>query len=140
MDSYSSSAKSLILAAIVIQIVFLVIDLLFFSFLAIFSSNTQTGTGTVTLSSPFFASLFGVGILGIGFIFSILWIFLDYFLLYKKIIDDKIEEAKSNAIILGILQLLFDGLIPGILIIIAYTKLSDSVNYGMRDKDDDNTF
>ena len=73
-------------------------------------------------------------------IFSILWIFLNYFLLYKKITDDKIEEAKSNALILGILELLFDGLIPGILIIVAYTKLSDSVSYGMKEKDDDNMF
>ncbi len=136
MDSYSSSAKSLIFAAIVIQTVFLVIGMLFFSFFAVF----PFGAGTVISPSPFPPLLFGVGILGIGFIFSILWIFLNYFLLYKKIIDDKIEEAKSNALILGILELLFDGLIPGILIIVAYTKLSDSVSYGMKEKDDDNMF
>ena len=136
MDSYSSSAKSLISAAIVIQTVFLVIGMLFFLFFALFSF----GAGTVTSPSPFFPSLFGVGILGIGFIFSILWIFLNYFLLYNKITDDKIEEAKSNALILGILELLFDGLTPVTPIIVAYTKLSDSVSYGMKEKDDDNMF
>ena len=142
MDNYSSSAKSLIFAAIVFQAVFLVIGMLFIPFFAIASTsiNGLTGAGTVTLSSPVFIPFFAIGILSIGFIFGILWILLDYFLLYKKIIEDKIEEAKSNSLVLGILQLLLGGLIPGILIIIAYTKLSDSINYGMKDKDDNNMF
>ncbi len=140
MDNYASSAKSLIFAAIIIEVVFLVIGIIVFLFAFAVSFTTTVSNGPVTSITTEPALPFIFGIISIAFIFGIFWILLDYFLLYKKILADKIEEAKSASLVLGIIQLIFGGLIPGILILVAYGKLADSVNYRMNhhEKEGDN--
>lgn len=66
-------------------------------------------------------------IMSIILLIGILWILLDYFLIYKRLATERVKEAETPAIVLGIIQLIFAGLIPGILLIIAYVKIRDSL-------------
>ncbi len=75
--------------------------------------------------SGFGIGLFGL-VFGIIFLIGLLWILLDYFLVYKNLAEEKVEEAETPSLVLGILQLLFGGFITGILLIIAYVKIRDS--------------
>ena len=73
---------------------------------------------------------FGIfaGIFAIIFAISIVWIFLDYFLVYRNLKSPlDLPKAQSPALILGIIQLLFGGFIPGILLLVAYLKIGDAM-------------
>lgn len=112
LDGKGSTAKTLTLVAIVLQAVFFVIGI--FEVIAVIALVPLGGVGFITL---FFA---------FGFLVGILWILLDYFLIYKKVKEEKVREAETPALVLGILQLIFGGFIPGILLIVAYVELKDS--------------
>ncbi len=112
LDGKGSTAKTLTLVAIVLQAVFFVIGI--FEVIAVIALVPLGGIGFITL---FFA---------FGFLVGILWILLDYFLIYKKVKEEKVREAETPALVLGILQLIFGGFIPGILLIVAYVELKDS--------------
>ncbi|MBX8637693.1 MAG: hypothetical protein KIY11_04955, partial [Thermoplasmata archaeon] len=58
---------------------------------------------------------------------GLLWILLDYFLIYRKLVTGKVEEAETPALVLGTIQLILGGVITGILLIVAYVKIKDSV-------------
>ncbi len=49
-----------------------------------------------------------------------------YVLVYRPLKDGRVEEALTPALVLGILALLFAGIIPGILLILAYLKAKDA--------------
>jgi len=79
--------------------------------------------------------MFGFGIVGlifgVGFAISIVWIALDYFLVYVNLqTQANVPRARTPALVLGIIQLLTGGLIPGILLLIAYVKIGDSMRRG----------
>lgn len=123
LDQDASSAKSLTLAAIIIQAVFFVIGILLVLLLAIAFVTTTGPTGaTMSIAGAGVFTLF----FSVGFAISLVWILLDYFLIYKKLAEERVSEAETPCIVLGIIQLLFSGLIPGILLIIAYVKIRDS--------------
>ena len=132
LDRYSESAKTLVLVAIILQVVFSLIAVFIYAAVFAVVPATTIGPGGTTVSTGFpaaglfivLASVFG----GIG----LLWILLDYFLLYKKIADGRIEETDTTSLVLGILQLLFGGLIPGILILVAHGKIGDAINNKLR--------
>ena len=124
LDSDASTAKTLTLVAIILQVVFFVIGLfVVLGFVIAMTTYTAPGVVTTTGPSPFLFT----GIFGAIFLVGLLWILLDYFLIYKKLVEEKVEEAESPALILGIIQLLFGGFITGILLIVAYVKIKDSV-------------
>jgi len=79
--------------------------------------------------APAFA---GIGIFGVIlaslFIVGIIWLLLDYFLIYVNLKEEHVERAETPALVLGILQLILGGIITGILIIVAYVKIKDSLN------------
>ena len=138
-DTDRSSARTLTLVAIIIQIVFFAFGLLLVPFfllgLGFFSTNrsfvvngTTVNFGGATNSAPFAA--FGIisAIFGVGFLISIIWIVLDYVLIYRNLgASGNVASARTPSIVLGILQLIFGGVIPGILLIIAYLKIGDSL-------------
>ncbi len=131
IDIDASEAKSLALVAIILQLVFFVIGIIGIVFagalFAISRVSTTTGVGTtVTTNVPYFFGIFSI-FFSIAFLIGLVWILLDYFLIYKKLAEDKVREAETPAIVLGIIQLIFGGLIPGILLIIAYIKIRDSL-------------
>jgi hypothetical protein len=151
-DSDASTAKTLTLAAIIVQVVFFIIGIVFASFFFAFvgalssispstvtfvqGSTTFTGiySSTNTFQTGSTLSFFGIFALvfGIMFVVSIVWIVLDYLLVYRNLSSAAtIANAKTPALVLGIIQLVFGGFIPGILLIAAYLKIEDSFGRGM---------
>ena len=126
LDSDASTAKTLVLVAIILQAVFFVIGILeVIGLVALLTGTTVPSTNTTPSLGAFgiIAIVFSIA-LAIG----ILWIALDYFLIYKRLKEEKVREAETPAIVLGIIQLIFGGLIPGILLIVAYVKIKDSLS------------
>ncbi len=136
LDPDASTAKSLTLVALILQAVFFFIGIAavtyFFLFFAAVSSITSiNGATTTSIGSGFVfapvAGFFSV-IFGFAFIVSIVWIVLDYVLVYRNLSSPQsVANARTPSIVLGIIQLLFGGFIPGILLIIAYVKIGDSM-------------
>ncbi len=141
LDPYTESAKTLTLVAIIIQAVFLIIGVLIIMFFGIAEVATSSSTVTayysngtvhkaVVVSSPpaMYGPLSILILITVVIALGLLWILLDYFLVYRKISLEKIEEASTSSIVLGIIQLIFGGLIPGILLILAYIKIRNSID------------
>ncbi len=128
LDSDASTAKTLVLVAIIFQAIFFVIGIFEVIALAAFLTVTTVPPTSSTLSLGAFGIITVVfsAALAIG----ILWIVLDYFLIYKRLKEERVREAETPALVLGIIQLIFGGLIPGILLIIAYVKIRDSLHRG----------
>ena len=129
LDSDASTAKTLTLVAIILQAIFFVIGI--FEVIALVAFLVVVPTVTPTNAIP---SLDVSGIIAIIFsaalAIGILWIALDYFLIYKKLKEERVREAETPSLVLGIIQLIFGGLIPGILLIVAYVKIKDSLHRG----------
>lgn len=126
----AESARTLVLAAIVVQVVFFVIGIAILS-LAI---GLIIGSGQTTV--PGNQALFIISIVfGFLFIFGLLWIFLNYYLVYKPIVARDLYKAEGPALALGIIELIFDGLIPGVLLIIAYSRIGDALMYEESEKE-----
>ena len=126
LDSDASTAKTLTLVAIILQAVFFVIGI--FEVIALAAlltvtkvppTNTTISIGVPNIITAVFSAALAIGIL---------WIALDYFLVYKKLKEERVREAETPSLVLGIIQLIFGGLIPGILLIVAYVKIRDSVH------------
>lgn len=129
LDSDASTAKTLTLVAIILQAVLFVAGLFIIIGLFAFAATSTTigPGGTTTTMAP----LAGIGLLGAIFAIvlaiGIIWILLEYFLIYKKLAEEKVAEAETPAIVLGIITLIFGGILTGILLIIAYVKIRDSI-------------
>ncbi|MCL4450040.1 MAG: hypothetical protein M1386_01820 [Candidatus Thermoplasmatota archaeon] len=128
LDSDASTAKTLALVAIILQAVFFVIGI--FEIIGLATLLTITTVPPTSTTLP----LGAFGIIAIVFAaalaIGILWIALDYFLIYKKLKEERVREAETPSLVLGIIQLIFGGLIPGILLIVAYVKIRDSLHRG----------
>jgi hypothetical protein len=131
LDSDASTAKTLTLVAIILQLVFFVIgivEVIGLAFLLAVKNTVITSNGSViTTSVPMGAFTIISLIFSVALLFGLLWILLDYFLIYRKLQTERVREAETPSIILGIIQLIFGGLIPGILLIVAYVKIRDSL-------------
>lgn len=124
-DRDRESARTLINAAIIVQSVFtgiFVVAMIFVLAATSFSANPPGALGMAIIAM----------ITIIGTAFALLWILLDYFLLYRKIVEDRLEEIESTALVLGIIQLIFGGVVAGILILVAHGRISSSINYRIR--------
>ncbi len=135
LDNDASTAKTLTLVAIILQMIFFAAGLIMVvglsAFLS-FSSVASTGTVTTTAVPNIFAIVLAV--FSIFFIVGAVWILLDYFLVYKKLANEKVKEAETPSLVLGIVQLIFAGVIAGILLIVAYVKIRDSIDRGLGQK------
>jgi hypothetical protein len=129
LDSDASTAKTLTLVAIILQAVFFVIGIFETLALALlFMSAPSPSTINTTVTSSIAVPNVIAVILSVALAIGILWILLDYFLIYKRLKEERVKEAETPAIVLGVIQLIFGGLIPGILLIVAWIKIKDSVN------------
>lgn len=143
LNGDASTARTLTLVAIIVQIVFFVIGLFVLVGLALFtavtavpSSGVQVFSGTTTTifsnnqaPAVFFPTFGLISLVFVfGFAVSIIWILLDYFLIYNNLkFQSTVSRARTPSFVLGVIQLIFGGLIPGILLIIAYVKIGDSM-------------
>ena len=133
LDSDASTAKTLALVAIILQVVFFVIGI--FEVIALIallsfrpSVTASTGATVTGQVAPIGGIVIIYLVLSFALLIGIVWIALDYFLIYKRLREEKVREAKTPTLVLGIIQLIFGGLIPGILLIVAYVKIKDSLN------------
>ena len=136
MDPDLQSAKTFTLIAIILQAVLLIFALLTVS---VFTITSYQGINIITypngttqriVSSPtvYINPLTMLFILIAVSIIPLIMIFLDYFLVYKPISEERAEESKTPSLVLGIIQLFTGGLIVGILLILAYVKINDAIN------------
>ncbi|MFQ5837894.1 MAG: hypothetical protein ACE5HJ_03835 [Thermoplasmata archaeon] len=134
------SAKTLALIAIIFQAITLVIGLVFLMLLVIFlltlfapppvqayavNASTTFEVQQVSMVMPLFlpmAFFTGFGIL------PLIFLLLTYFLVYKRLSEGRVEETLMPALVIGVFSLFLGGLIPGILLIIAYVKAKDGHN------------
>lgn len=127
MDPFIDDAKGLVFAAIVVQLVFTVIGLIGLAIVGIFLSipfYSAPSPSTTNVPILFSGILIAGAIAVVGF--GLVWLFLDYFLIYRVLEKGRAKDASTVTLVLGIIQLLTD-LIPGILLILAYTKIQDSI-------------
>ncbi len=69
-------------------------------------------------------SLFFIVLAFIPFLFII----LNYFFIYKPLSEGRARDAETPTLVLGILQIIpFGGIIPGILLLISWVKIRDSM-------------
>lgn len=133
LDSDAESARTLTLVALILQILFVgIFGIIFLALGALTAStiSTLSSNGAVTVSPGF---MFGTGIFFFFFAFfaiiGILWIFLDYFLIYKPLSNGQVHRTETSALVLSILQIFFGGVLPGILLLIAWIKIRDSLRF-----------
>ncbi len=126
LDYDASTAKSLVLAAMILGVIFFAMGLIGVAVLLTFLYTA----GQLGASSPppvaISASFLGIIVL-IFFPIAIVWVLLDFFLIYKPISRGKISSAEDPALILGIIQIAVGGFITGVLLIIAWVKIRDSI-------------
>ncbi len=132
-DNYADSAKTFTFAAILVEGLFTVLLVVYIGLiLSVLSLATPTNPafpGTnINVNFGFFIMTTIAVVFGLV---GLLWVLLDYFLIYKRIVEGDIRGAQDTALILGIIQLVLGGIIPGILVIVAYTQLNNSVNRRM---------
>jgi len=136
MDPDLQSAKTFTLIAIILQAVLLVFALISISVLTITSSQgvsivtypNGTTQRIVSSTTVYINPLTMLFILIAVSIIPLIMIFLDYFLVYKPISEERAEESKTPSLVLGIIQLFTGGIIVGILLILAYVKINDAIN------------
>ena len=129
LDPDADSAKGLMIAAIIVQVLFVVIWLfVLLIFLFAFPFTQMTTTPTTGSTPNFLFPYFGISVLFTTYFGAgILWIILDYFLIYQRLSEGRVPEAETPALVLGILQIVAGGVVPGILVIVAYIKIRDSL-------------
>ncbi len=63
------------------------------------------------IGMPVFSPIFFVGFLVVAGFLTVVFLLLTYFLVYKPLKDEQVERALTPALVLGILTLVFGGLI-----------------------------
>lgn len=119
LDSDASSAKSLVLATLILELVFFAIGVVALSLAIAGTVIAGLDLNTIGIVAAVFLVFFAIGLM---------WLLLDYYLIYRPLAEERVRSAETPAIVLGIIQLIFAGIIPGILLIIAYVKIRDSMN------------
>ncbi len=119
------SARTLAVVALILEIAFLAIGVIILLVVLVGGVFTFTpGAGQVATPMVAFAPiLFFFALAGI---LGVLWILLTYLLVYVPLREGQVERALTPTLVIAILTLIFGGLIPGILLIVAYVKAKDA--------------
>ncbi len=123
LDRDASTAKSLALATVILEAVFFAIGVLVLVAALVGTAVSGVSMSTLGIVTVVFMVLFAIGLM---------WLLLDYYLVYKPLAQERVRDAETPSIVLGIIQLILGGVIPGILLIIAYVKIRDSLENMMR--------
>lgn len=103
---------SIILIAILSQTLLTILGVIL-TFLLTITSIVSKNINLIFLFSGFEVT---ISILGL------VWVILDFILILNNLQND-LEKAKKASLILGLLQFIFGGIIPGIIILILYLRL-----------------
>ncbi len=130
------TAITLTLVALILEAVFLAIGVLIALVLLPVSRVTSSASlfGADQAIAPlqmgdfstFISTGLFVGFLVVAGIFAVVFLLLTYFLVYKPLKHEQVERALTPALVLGIIALVFGGVIVGILLIVAYVKAKDA--------------
>ncbi len=124
LDSDAESARTLTLVTIILQLAFFLVFAFIFVIIGTLAfASAPAGMGTFNVMSIilFIMSIFAI--------IGIVWVLLDYFLVYKPLSEGHVQSAETPALVLSILQILFGGIITGILLLIAWVKIKDSLRF-----------
>jgi hypothetical protein len=111
----ASTAKTLILVGLILQLIFSLLFLIGLGALAFFTA----AVGIFPIIAVFYIA---VGVLGF------VWLILVWLLCYKPVSEGRYEAAKTPTLIFAILSIItLAGLLPGILYLIGYIKLGDAI-------------
>lgn len=134
LDPDANTAKTLTLVAVILQAIYFAVGVVILV-IALAAVLTTAGipAGVNLLSG---ATLSAAGIITIVFVpvfvVGLLWLLLDYYLVYRRLLEERVHDAEAPSLALGILQIVLGGVVPGILLIIAYIKIRDSEARMMR--------
>lgn len=126
-DPNISSARKLVLFAMVFQVIVLVVIVLII--LVAFAASAGAAGASPLGASPGAGIAMGIAAMIVLFMtgFASIWIILDYVLVYARLTPERFQEAESSSMIMGILQILFGGVISGILLLVAHGKIVRAV-------------
>ncbi len=110
-----STAKTLILVGLVLQLIFALIYVFVIGATALIFASLGVGF-------PVFAVAF-IAFGALGFV----WLILVWMLSYKPVTEGRYEQARTATLIFAILSLITVHIISGVLYLIAYIKLGDAV-------------
>ncbi len=115
LDNQATSAKTLTLAAIIVQ-----------SALFLFGVSVLLYAQITIKSLP---AVFEYTLVGfaIEVVALFVWALLDYLLVFRKIVQGRAGEAEKSSMTLGIIQLLIGGVFAGILLLLAHSRLKKSM-------------
>ena len=115
LDNQATSAKTLALAAIIVQ-----------SALFLFGVSVLLYAQITIKSLP---AVFEYTLVGfaIEVVALFVWALLDYLLVFRKIVQGRAGEAEKSSMTLGIIQLLIGGVFAGILLLLAHSRLKKSM-------------
>ncbi|HYK92891.1 MAG TPA: hypothetical protein VEY07_02470 [Thermoplasmata archaeon] len=120
----AGTAQTLILLGLIFQLIFSLIFLIagivaIAAYLAATSVLGGAYTGFALGGAVFYL---------IAAAFSIILLYVAYFMTYRRVVEGHYEEARGPALLLGILELIFGGIITGVLYLVGWIKLGDAVN------------
>jgi amino acid transporter len=115
----AGTAETLVLIAFIFQAIAALLFLIPFGIFALLAAAASIFGGIAIIFAAIFIA-FGA--------LDILFLYIGYAYVYRNTKEGKYEEARSPALVLGILGIIFGFLITGILYLVAYSKLGDAVN------------
>lgn len=119
-NRYAESAKTLVLVSIILLAIFLIVSIFSNAAIRFILYLVLLPIPGTAPSAADISTLASIAV-------TIMWIVLNYFLIYKPISNGDYEGARNPSLALGILELLLGGFIPGILLLVAHGKLEDAL-------------
>ncbi len=108
-----------------VKVAMIIIAFLFTVFLltAVYLLATST---VISSAAPFNTTLTGSYVVFLAAV-ELFWLLVVYRFIYKRLQSGKIRESEVVCLIVGVFQLLFGGIISGIVLLVAWIKIRDSV-------------
>jgi hypothetical protein len=119
-----STAKTLILVALILDLLFALLFIFAIGLSALYFNVACNAVG-----SHCGFSIFGIIFVALGVI-ALVWVLLIWLLCYQPVSAGQYGEARGNTLMFAILAFLTLNIITAILLLVAWSKLSDAVNEG----------
>lgn len=135
LDTDANTAKRLTFWAMIVQAALFIIGAFLLSValvywiwnvdIGLFSALGMAGmVKTLTLSLTLGQTLYLVA--AIALTASVVWLVADYYMVYRRLGQERVLQAERPSLWLGVIQVIFAGAIAGILLLVAYIKIRTS--------------
>ncbi|MCL5731346.1 MAG: hypothetical protein M1605_04435 [Candidatus Thermoplasmatota archaeon] len=121
-DNDAKTAKTLSVVAVALDALFS------FSFLimSVFVTSLISSLGKIYSGFP--TSILPSILLAYAIV-ELFWMGMTLWLIYRPLKDDRVKDAETPSLFIGIGQLIFGGFITGIILLIAWIKIRDSLKF-----------